>query len=136
MSISEQWQDIEQFVATFVVVISVMVIFAIPLSLYLDNRAKRQQAERERQASKPYQRQWRDASVRRTATPLSDTSSDRRPADASPGPADYMTNPLHPASPLYLSTIDSTPACHDHGSSASSWDSGSSSSDSGCSSSD
>ena len=123
-------------VMTFLAIAVLCIAAAIVLSLYLDNRAKRQQAERERQARSTYQRQWRDAPVRSTASPLRDTSSDRRPADPTPGPADYMTNPLHPASPLYLSTIDSTPACHDHGSSASSWDSGSASSGSGCSSSD
>lgn len=102
-------------VMAFLAIAVLCIAAAIALSLYLDNRAKRQQAERERQARSTYQRQWRDAPVRSTARPLRDTSSDRRPAD------DHMAWPLHTAA------VDTSP---------SSCDSGSSSSDSGCSSSD
>lgn len=117
-------------VMTFLAIAVLCIAAAIALSLYLDNRAKRAQAERELRASKPYQRQWRDAPVRSTARPLRDTSSDRSPAEYVSG-ADQSG-----AYWMATAPIDTAPACHDNSSSASSCDSGSASSDSSCSSSD
>lgn len=116
----------------------------ITIALYLDARAKSRREQAEREFEKRWasineygRRRWRDAPPRSPGVPLSprDTSSDRRAADSTPGPADYLTNPLHPASPLHVATYDTGPLCHDSGSS-SSYDSGSSSSDSGSCSSD